>query len=223
MFIPYSSLEIPAICKSNLTPLHTGYCKVSWYTHFYAHKGNISTVPTELCLRDLRLPPRCSWILRSPWISWPLNMGPIGCLETSVRKYHYTLSNIPEGRRSSLRFLNSSFPHTLSHFLIIKLTRCTNFSNLFLLASRIRTELQFRSDPARKLSANLYDKYHCSVYSEELQRNCQKYVEFYSKNKFEKLVHLKKNVKWSRYRPGVAQRVGRGIALLSHDCGTRRG
>jgi len=30
-------------------------------------------------------------------------------------------------------------------------------------------------------------------------------------------------VKWSRYRPGVAQRVGRGIALIFHDRGTRRG
>ena len=29
--------------------------------------------------------------------------------------------------------------------------------------------------------------------------------------------------KCSRYRPGVAQRVGRGIALLFHDRGTRRG
>jgi len=28
-------------------------------------------------------------------------------------------------------------------------------------------------------------------------------------------------VKWSRYRPGVTQRVGRGIALLFHDSGTR--
>jgi len=34
---------------------------------------------------------------------------------------------------------------------------------------------------------------------------------------------LKVKVKWSRYRPGVAQRVGRGIALLFHDHGTRRG
>ena len=32
-----------------------------------------------------------------------------------------------------------------------------------------------------------------------------------------------KKVTWSRYRPGVAQRVGRGIALLFHDRGTRRG
>ena len=30
-------------------------------------------------------------------------------------------------------------------------------------------------------------------------------------------------VKCSRYRPGVAQRVGRGIALLFHDRGTRSG
>ena len=53
---------------------------------------------------------------------------------------------------------------------------------------------QFRSDPARKLPANLYDIYHCCVYSEKLlmmdKRNCPKHVEFYSKNKFEKLVHL---------------------------------
>ena len=36
-------------------------------------------------------------------------------------------------------------------------------------------------------------------------------------------VYIKVMVKWSRYRPGVAQRVGRGIALLFHDHGTRRG
>jgi len=36
-------------------------------------------------------------------------------------------------------------------------------------------------------------------------------------------VKVKVKVKWSHYRPGVAQRVGRGIALLFHDHGTRRG
>jgi len=30
-------------------------------------------------------------------------------------------------------------------------------------------------------------------------------------------------VKWSRYRPGVAQRVGRGKAVLFHDLNTRKG
>ena len=36
-------------------------------------------------------------------------------------------------------------------------------------------------------------------------------------------VKVKVKINWSRYRPGVAQRVGRGIALLFHDRGTRRG
>ena len=37
------------------------------------------------------------------------------------------------------------------------------------------------------------------------------------------LLILKVKVSWSRYRPGVAQRVGRSIALLFHDRFTRRG
>ena len=36
-------------------------------------------------------------------------------------------------------------------------------------------------------------------------------------------VHVKVKAKCSRYKPGVAQRVGRGIALLFYDRGTRRG
>jgi hypothetical protein len=36
------------------------------------------------------------------------------------------------------------------------------------------------------------------------------------------ILKVKVKVKWSRYRPGVAQRVGRDIALLFHDRGTRR-
>ena len=45
-------------------------------------------------------------------------------------------------------------------------------------------------------TTNLYDiyTYHCCVYSgktpDDGQRNCPKPVEFYSKNKFKKLVHL---------------------------------
>ena len=108
-------------------------------------------------------------------------------------------------------------------FLIIKPTRCTAFSNLFWnetlnvsdsssvhhqdfstvhtstlcvihvcwqLASRIRIE---HPDPARKLSSNLYDVYHCCVHSGQLLmmdrgtvRNCR--VSF--QNTFQKLVHL---------------------------------
>jgi len=36
-------------------------------------------------------------------------------------------------------------------------------------------------------------------------------------------LHIKVKIKWSRYRPGVAQRVGRVIAVLFHNRGTRRG
>jgi len=42
------------------------------------------------------------------------------------------------------------------------------------------------------MSPNLYDIYHCVQRKtpDNGQRNCPKYVEFYSENKFEKLVHL---------------------------------
>ena len=54
--------------------------------------------------------------------------------------------------------------------------------------------MEFHPDPAGKLSTNLNDIYHGCVYSEKSpddgQRNCPKHVEFHSKNKFEKLVHL---------------------------------
>ena len=62
-----------------------------------------------------------------------------------------------------------------------------------------RTELQFHPDPARKLSANLYDIHLllCVQWQgpDDGQRNCPKHVEFYSKDKFEKLVHRHLNVK----------------------------
>ena len=56
------------------------------------------------------------------------------------------------------------------------------------LASRIRTEL--RPDPTRKLSAHI--PLLCVQWKthDDGQKNCLKHVAFYSKNKFEKLVHL---------------------------------
>jgi hypothetical protein len=53
---------------------------------------------------------------------------------------------------------------------------------------------EFRPYLARKLSANLYDIYHCCVYSEKLlmmdRGTVRNMYSFCSKNKFEKLVHL---------------------------------
>ena len=46
------------------------------------------------------------------------------------------------------------------------------------------------------------------------------FLPFMNKNIY---IKVKVKVKRFRYRPGVAQRVGKGIALLFHDRGTRRG
>jgi len=64
-------------------------------------------------------------------------------------------------------------------FLIIKPTRCTNFSNLFL-----------------EWNSACFGQFLCPSSGlqwktpDDEQRDCPKHVEFYSKNKFEKLVHL---------------------------------
>ena len=59
-------------------------------------------------------------------------------------------------------------------------------------ASRVRTE--FLHDPARKLSAKPVWRIPLLCVQWKIpvdgQRNCPKHVEFYSINKFEKLVHL---------------------------------
>jgi hypothetical protein len=39
------------------------------------------------------------WSKYPTTIYWPLKMGPISCPETSERNYHFTLRNIPQGRR----------------------------------------------------------------------------------------------------------------------------
>jgi len=51
----------------------------------------------------------------------------------------------------------------------------------------------FRPDPAQSCQQTcmIYTIAVCTVKNlDDGQRNCPKYVEFYSKNKFEKLVHL---------------------------------
>ena len=46
----------------------------------------------------------------------------------------------------------------------------------------------------KEIKKNLYNIYHCCVYSEKLLKmergTVRKHVEFYSKNKYEKLMHL---------------------------------
>ena len=93
-------------------------------------------------------------------------------------------------------------------FLIIKPTRCTNFSIYSWNetphvsdSSSVHHQEFFTVHTAMvyviqvcKLSANRYDIYHCCVYIEKTpddeQKNCPKHVEFHFNNKFEKLVDL---------------------------------
>jgi len=80
-------------------------------------------------------------------------------------------------RTVSLSFIRSFSLHTQQWYVIYVCWQ---------LASRIRTELQFRPDPARKLSANLYVLL-CVQWKtpDDGQRNYPKHVEFHSKNKWE--------------------------------------
>jgi len=62
-----------------------------------------------------------------------------------------------------------------------------------------------------------------SWYGWRTDRVARRYkISFSSSHRYSCIIIIKINGKWSRYRPGVAQRVGRGIALLFHDRGTRR-
>ena len=77
------------------------------------------------------------------------------------------------------------FPSHYKKIFKIKLSRCTNFSNLFfewnstcfgqffcpssgVFHCTHNNTCRIRTDPASKLSANLYDIYHCCVYSRKL-------------------------------------------------------
>jgi len=73
----------------------------------------------------------------------------------------------------------------------------------------------FRPGPIRKLSAKLYDIYHCCVYrekSDDGERKYHKHVEFHSKNKFEKLVHL------VPFHPGPVRKLSAKLYDIYHCC-----
>jgi len=54
-------------------------------------------------LRIVVIPHRRFGIDRLSEISWNLKKEPIGCPETLIRNYHYSLRNTPEGRSLELR------------------------------------------------------------------------------------------------------------------------
>jgi len=68
--------------------------------------------------------------------SWPLKMGPIGCPETSVRNYQYTLHNVPEERSSHLLRGGSLKSHKIrlsKYEILSKLEQFRNYKNSFIL------------------------------------------------------------------------------------------
>jgi len=79
---------------------------------------------------------------------------------------------------------------------------------------RICTPMQIKSSCNNNLSVNktiFYRRHTTCFWSLSPSSGIYIYIYIYIK------------VRYSLYRPGVAQRVGRGVALLFHDCGPRRG
>ena len=129
-----------------------------------------------------------------------------------------TSHSFNSGQRECTPWILRSCDRTSWQILIIKPTRCTNFSNLFwsktlhvsdsssvhhqefltvytAMVYVIQVCWQLASRIRMfQLSANLYGIYHCCVYSEKThddgQRNCPKHVGSYSKKEFDKLLHL---------------------------------
>jgi len=67
-------------------------------------------------------------------------------------------------------------------------------------------------------------KLHFDEVRDKLRRRWRK-NQWVQARKWQRIINkqeLKLKVKWSRYSPGVAQRVGWGVALLFHDRGTGR-
>ena len=84
-------------------------------------------------------------------------------------------------------------PKAVWAILIIKPTRCTKFSNLFL-EQNSTSGWNSVLIPLASSQHNLYGIYlllcvQCQT-PDDGQRNCPKHVEFYSKNKLEKIMHL---------------------------------
>jgi len=79
--------------------------------HAYVHVCGVAT------LRHVRSSERLRIKKATVLDFCPFNMGPIGCLETSVRNYHYLLGNSPEGLSFHIiGFAYYYYYHRISHF-----------------------------------------------------------------------------------------------------------
>ena len=129
-------------------------------------------------------------------------MTPTGTSAHGLRNLHslYALGATDpwQGKHCQRRNNDCTFDvHVTVHrdkFLILKPTRCTNFSNFILEWNSIcfgkflcpSSGLQAVSKTGWRIQLLCVQW----ITPDDGQRNCPKHAEFYSKNKFEKLVHL---------------------------------
>jgi hypothetical protein len=127
-------------------------------------------------------------------------MGSLDCLETSVRNHHSAVREISEELKSHSRTISVLWRVYLTRLIsfcvrsvLFHADKLTDGQTDMTKVSRIRTEsvsLWFCSQAVSK------PVWHIPLLSvqwksaDDGQRNCPKHVEFYSKNIFEKLVHL---------------------------------
>jgi hypothetical protein len=136
-----------------------------------------------------------------------LNIKPTAYSETSVANCHCTLRKVGEERRSHVH-------------------RCVNLQTRTKALSYIDRLFKIRIYlPAMEFITPLV-KLDCPPMVSRLPRAlvcADVQTVFIIILGTKSLFYKCKKIKWSLYRPGVAQRVGRVIALLFHDRGTRRG
>ena len=97
-------------CPAHVTPISAVICPFpcsccmpySCRTHI---SNALSPFPFVLLVRPSHPPYNSNTVCdNTSWIYWPLKMGPIGCPETSVSYYHYTLRRNPKYRTSQLQY-----------------------------------------------------------------------------------------------------------------------
>jgi hypothetical protein len=75
------------------------------------------------------------------WTAWPLNMGLIGCSETSVNNYHHTLCNNSEERRPELHGGGSVQSSAVIHYKVPTMTHKFNLCDRKSLEGHLHSDI----------------------------------------------------------------------------------
>ena len=93
--------------------------------------------------------------------------------------------------------------------------QCTQVKEIFILRVHLVSKFQLRCVITCKAAFRKLYKRHNHI---RIYKSSKLLIQYNTKYKSQ---FCQVKLKWSRYRPGVAQRVGRGIALFFHDRSTR--